>query len=57
MKDIIYNVWMVLRLILSAVSLSLSIMAGYVLYDTGRIEMFLFCVVGLIFSINLIVTK
>lgn len=57
MKDLVYNCWQVLKIILAATSLCIAILSVYSWYDTGRIEMLFFCIIGLTGTINLLTTK
>lgn len=57
MKDFAYTCWRVLKMILSAISLCIAILSVCSWYDTGRIEMLLFCIIGLFCTINLLTTR
>lgn len=57
MKDFAYNCWRVLKIILAAISLCISILAIYSWYDAGRLEMLFFCLIGLVCTIHLLTTK
>ena len=57
MKDLAYNCWRILKIILAAISLLASILASCSWYDTGRLEMLLFCFIGFACAISLLTTK
>lgn len=57
MKDFVYTCWRVLKLILAATSLCIAILSVVSWSDTGRLEMLLFCAIGLTGSIFLTTSK
>ena len=57
MKDLAYNCWRILKIILAAIGLCISILSVYSWYDTGRLEMLIFCFIAFACTINLLTTK
>lgn len=52
MKDLLYNCWKVLKFIFSAIAFLISVLSSYAWYENpGRIELLIFCVIGLLGSI------
>lgn len=55
MRNFIYNCWKGLKLILSAIALLISILSSYSWYENpGRIELLIFCILGILTSIHLL---
>lgn len=54
MKDLAYTCWRILKIILAATSMAITIAASYSLYDNPRFDTLFILITGIICSISLI---
>lgn len=57
MKDLPYILWRFLKMVLSAIAICIAIVSSVAWYDTGRFEMILFCITGIVCAASLITSK